>query len=690
MNRNASIIAMLMLCITAAAFAQNGPEPMTADPQTLLLLQVKNGAPADATGAFQPKARGATVVADKQFGHVLSFGDGDRNGITIPDGGKMNFAKGFTLEAWVFLQGNDQSPNAGGTLAVKRGTFGASISKDGKLDVANFDFPTQKIVTTDKSQLDRYPVGGPHFSGIFNLPQNQWVKLAITYNPDRKVVRSWVNGGIDRTCYLVRTGEQPLQVDPDNPLELFKGMKNFRAGPVRLSSVARHVGDELPMEIYIHQLPYEGKIALQFEHLDPAIHYPVDVAVNWELPPGPNSVIHRIRLDGPASRVLKFTPPSWRNSLAFTINIKAVAGNQQIYARHLVVGNFLADANGRYRINADKILTIDGKKRFPLLMYQVPAEDYRMVGEMGFNILTAEGIPPRVNTPQARHYIQSLLDSAQSAGVYLSMGAKTYGTALGKPGLGIGYIADEPWVTLDKLIVAYNAAKSLDPDVPTLIVQNNLTRMSETAEGTDIIGCDPYPIPRVSLRAVSYATEATVRAVAGLKPVWTVLPQYTLRRDDKRPTLQQLRCMFHLAIISGANGLGVYAWDMRHKDGTGWYTKKDPEAVKILRQAVGEMVKLNDVLLIPNSARKVSFSPANPALHAAVKEGNGKMFLFVANDSRQAETGTIHIAGLADAQAGSLEGGKAIGLHGGEATMTLPPLGVEAYQIKTTNGSVPE
>jgi hypothetical protein len=287
-----------------------------------------------------------------------------------------------------------------------------------------------------------------------------------------------------------------------------------------------------------------------------------------------------------------------------------------------------------------------------------------------------------VNTPKAIEYIQSLLKAAQSAGVHLSMGAKTHVAALDQPALALWYIADEPWVTLHKLIVSYNAAKALDPDVPTLIVQNNLTRMSESAEGTDIIGCDPYPIPRVSLRAVSYATDATVRAVAGIKPVWTVVCQYKYAHDDKRPSLQELRCMFRLAIISGANGLGVYAWDDRAKDGTGWYTKNDPEAVNILRQAVGELVRLNDILVIPNAPRKLSISPANPALHAAVKEADGKMYLFVANDARQAQEGALRIDGLTQAQATPLDGANPLTFAAGQATLKLPPLGVGLYEIK--------
>jgi len=71
-------------------------------------------------------------------------------------------------------------------------------------------------------------------------------------------------------------------------------------------------------------------------------------------------------------------------------------------------------------------------------------------------------------------------------------------------------------------------------------------------------------------------------------------------------------------------------------------------------------------------------------LHAVVKEANGKRYLLVANDSRRAEEATLKLEGVADGNARPLsggEGGPALNISKGEATLKLPPLGVAMFDI---------
>jgi len=143
--------------------------------------------------------------------------------------------------------------------------------------------------------------------------------------------------------------------------------------------------------------------------------------------------------------------------------------------------------------------------------------------------------------------------------------------------------------------------------------------------------------------------------------------------------------MAYLALIAGANGLGVYAWDDRLDKKTGWHTKEHPEDMAVLRAGIQELKSLESVLLIPNSERKALFTPRNSALHAAVKESGGKTYLLVASDSRREEEGSLAVDGLSDAVAVCLADGRSkesIHIKGGKAPLKLPALSAAVYEIK--------
>ena len=143
--------------------------------------------------------------------------------------------------------------------------------------------------------------------------------------------------------------------------------------------------------------------------------------------------------------------------------------------------------------------------------------------------------------------------------------------------------------------------------------------------------------------------------------------------------------MAYLAIISGANGLGIYAWDDRKDKKTGWYTKEHPDDAKVLRTVIQELKHLEQILLIPNSAKKAQVTPLNNSLHAAVKEAGGKKYLFVANDSRQAEEGVLTVEGVSDATGACLpadNGCSAIRFREGRLPLKLAPLEAVVYEIQ--------
>ena len=254
------------------------------DKHSSLLLRVKANGTAleDVAGEAPLQLKGGRIVADRHFGHVVQFGDDSEHSISVTDSGRCDFTKGFTFEAWVNVTSSDESPNAGGSLAAKRGSFSFGLSKKLGLDNQEMRFPRVPIVTTDEKQLNYFPVGNCRFYGATSIPTGQWVHLAVTYEPDREVIRTWIDGSEDRVRYLTRSEYgTTLQCDPDAPLTLLDGVKHVKVGAVHVSGVARAIGPASLLETYVHQLPWQQRIVLQFAHLGSELPYPLQTSVTW-------------------------------------------------------------------------------------------------------------------------------------------------------------------------------------------------------------------------------------------------------------------------------------------------------------------------------------------------------------------------------------------------------------------------
>jgi hypothetical protein len=687
------VAAVALSCLAGCAVAQTqGGSTPALDDNTLMLLQPQADGLKDKKGAFEAAVKGGAIVPDERFGHALQFGEANGNGISVKDGGKVDFSRGLTMEMWLQLQQPDEkTPNPGGPLFVKLGSFFTSI-KDNKFNVDWMVFPGVPVATTTDKQYKSYPVGGTGFPGYIPIPANRWVHLALTYDPVLKVARSWTDGKLDWTEYYPREEAMPLQNDATKALSFIGGMKNVRVGEIRVSNIARAIDTLTPFEAYAHALPYRKKSAVIFDHIQPA-----DLPLQVVLQSG-GKQLQKFSLTDPKTKTIFFDPPVPKGQ--YPLSIKATSNGKEVYSREvdLYAGD---DTRQSIRMDDKNRLVLDGKPVFPLIMYHAFIEDVPTLAKMGFTAIGPRypdsrtmGLPTR--DAKSIAIAKQYLDAAKENNTYMYMGGGIFAAGGGStkineegikaltdhPALAFWYGADEPGRNrIRQLQSGYTAAKQIGTR-PIFSVTNRSDHMPTLAESADILGSDPYPIPNISLRAVADFTRYSVNATAGLKPVWTVVPQYQYREsDNKRPTEQELRCMAYLAIASGAQGLGIYAWDDRDAiTKKGWYTKEHPEDVKILETIIGELNALQNVLIIPNSARALTFAPANPALHAALKEDGNDNYLMVVSDSRKAEEATLSIAGLKSADGVDVHDATAkLSIRDGKVVVQLPPLGTRLY-----------
>ncbi len=685
------IAAAMLACAVSAAEppARSAGPDVAVDAATAFLLQPDAGKSAliDRAGRFTPALAGGTIADDARFGSCVKFGDTDKNGITVKDDGKLAFAGGLTLDAWIYLE--EPLPAKGASLALKVGSFSWDLA-GGKLNTAWLVFPSEEIFTTAPGQFKYFPVGGDTINGLMNVPIKKWVHLTLAYDEALGAVSTRIDGMIDRHRYRYR-GSQPLQCDGRSAITLLNGFKNCRVASIQLrTGRPRLAGPSL--EAYASPLPFQDKLLVTFDHIDPDLPLPIEATLIWEKPSGAASTLLNLTLDSHVRKDLLLDLPSWKNSL-HTLTVNATAAGRSVFSKNFRIAN--VKPAGPISIGPDRVLAREGKKLFPLMVYHAMPDDFPLMAELGFNVLFNDfNINQHAPNDPAGYdkLLAQTLDAAQKSNLLMLAAANstynrlhTIPIAKAHPAMLGWYGADEPWGDLTRLAESYNTIKMLEPHLPVVIIQNNYSRLQDTAPGADIIGTDPYPIPNVSLRAVADATRAAVRAVGGHKPVWTILPQYL----TKVPTREELRCMSWIAIINGADGLGYFDFDERTVDAKtkalkGWYTKEHPEQVENLRAVLKELRAFEAVLLSPAAAAQPALTPANPALHILVKESAGKRWLLVASDSRRAEETMLNFKDAADGSARNLSdaaNGEILPIKNGAMLLKLPPLGVAIYEL---------
>jgi hypothetical protein len=682
-------ILRVLWCTTLVGLnlhAQTAPTLLAPDENTIFALGADpaSGTLTDRAGKVEKLMAEGSVVEDAVAGPCFEFPSESKGGIVIPDDGLFDFSQGMTLEAWIRLE---TPPQKDATFALKVGSFSWSLDK-ARLTAAWQVFPRAEIFTTTPTQYPYYSFGMEAMNGLYDVPLHEWVRLTISYDTSLGCVTTMINGMVDRRRYRAG-GPEPLQCDPKKPLTVLAGLGGCRVAGVKCSS-GRPSLVPPGMEVWLNALPYRGQMMITMDHIDPLLPLPIEVAISAEKASGAAATLRRLRLDSHARRDLVFDTPEWPNSIhSFTVS--AAAGGTQCFQKTLRASN--VKPAGRTQVHADHSISRDGRKLFPILAYHAMPEDYALLTELGFNIIHNDFNLSQAHGHRGEAREKALLECLEAAAkhqLFLIPSANSvFGNlnalALAKnhPATLLWYHADEPWGDIARLQDSYNAIKMLEPHLPLFIVQNNPGRLQETAVAADILAMDPYPIPNVSLRSVASSTKASIRAVADQKPVWMVLPQY----ETKLPTLEELRSMLWLALASGANGLGIYAWDDRVRDvkkGTysGWYTREHPEHLAILRTALAEVRAYETVLLAPRAERQPETSQ-NPAIHTFLRQDGGKCWLIIANDSRRAEEGEINLGAHLATKARSLFGaGEDLLILGGKTRLRVPALGVGVFELE--------
>jgi len=648
------------------------------------------------------KPVGGEYVLENEAGY-WRFGDAPDNSIILPDNGKIKLGDGFSVEADLFLE----KPLETEAVFVDKAGVKLKLTKENKFDITYIWHENEPRERAGEKYWKSLPVS-PQLSaeGRQPLPTGEWIRLAFTYdmgkgttNKSLVTATTWINGGKDR-----QKRDQtvtPLVENHKQPFVLLKGVKNCRVGAIRVSDIPRRLEPLPPALVFVNQLRWQNKILVTLDDFALNVPLPLELVLSYHgmdfntplcYPPIRKKLASRERISVEMPLASIFKP-----SLNY-IRIQLFSGERQLLDESRMVVN-AAPPQGSCQIGSDRTISYNGRAMFPRRIIGVFAEDFPVVAKLGFTHVSprdptwkmfgCEG----VGKAYEDIYVK-LLENAAKDNIRLGLpvGARFAERLQDNPGLGDWSNFDEPWAYFDFLRQRYSMMVLLGPNAPVLGAQCFKGLMREAAECADILLVDPYPSPYGALRYVYDLTKLGIDGSFGRKPVITVLNCYgygplSRKADHKVPTLDEYRCMLYMAVAAGANGVGIYSWDERTKNPGErgcYYTKEYPEVMAMHKTVNDEIIKLESVLVRPNTGEELKVTPAYDGFRSCVKELGGKKYLIFATDSGTTDKLVIEYPPAADRAARPLADGnfkQDLVFKAGKAAVILPPVASGVFEL---------
>jgi hypothetical protein len=367
------------------------------------------------------------------------------------------------------------------------------------------------------------------------------------------------------------------------------------------------------------------------------------------------------------------------------------------------------DKSRRVYVDDRQRLIVDGKPFFPLGFYLGPTEDEHLarISAAGFNTILCYGYgvgaDPEAYMERAQAHglkvIYSIKDFYEGSRYFPAQKglagpelARHYVTKFrNHAALLAWYINDElhaRW--LPRLAEMYDLVRELDPDHPAFQVLCRPDEFAEYYGVTDILGVDPYPVPRQPVSMVTDWMATGVTAMRRAKPVW-VVPQvfkwsiYSGKDSDREPTFEEKRCMAFLGLIGGARGIIFYSYYDLFRD-TG-HASAPPEVFARRWDEVSRIAAdLRKVIPAALDGTPVEIETTGSGEHvrAAALRLDGRVYLIAANtsaDSPQALRAALPVVLSRGAAAARVFGKGEVRLTAATLEDLLAPLAAEAYVI---------
>lgn len=409
-----------------------------------------------------------------------------------------------------------------------------------------------------------------------------------------------------------------------------------------------------------------------------------------------------------AHKVAIDLPPLKKGKRTLTLNLRDRQGERIGYDSVTLSAVPEERLRGIVYVDDRRRLIVGGEPFFPIGIYLGPTEEehLRRLAEAGFNTVLCYGYgvgPDPIGYMDRAgrlglkviYSIKDLFEGTAYFPAELGKGGdelvEEYVRMLrGHPALLAWYINDElglEW--LPKLKERYELVSLLDPNHPALQALCRPAEFGEYFETLDVIGPDPYPIPRHPVTMVADWVEEAVEAMRSVKPVWAILQifswrVYSGREEDRDPTYDEMRCMTYLALIHGATGVLYYSYydlfTIDRKAGLKASKELFEERFDRVRRVVGELRKLAQLIL---SGDPVDLDVEPKAVHVKGLKLDDKLFILAANAGGKRAKLKIRLPnGIDRAEPLDLNGNPRGRIEEGTLTDTLEPLECVTYEVR--------
>jgi len=358
-------------------------------------------------------------------------------------------------------------------------------------------------------------------------------------------------------------------------------------------------------------------------------------------------------------------------------------------------------------IDEHRRLLVDGKPFFPLGMYwtDIQENDLKLYAESKFNCLMPYGSPSRPQMDLAHKHGLKVIYSLKHwyAGSpecppFIRSAADEEPLIRGRvremrdhPALLAWYLNDElPQRFLAQLEAHQRWVAEEDRDHPTWVALYQVNEVGSYLNTFDVIGTDPYPIPRSPASMAAAWTATTFREVEGARPMWQVPQLHNWanyarsekeRKQGRTPTTEEVRSMAWQCITEGATGLVFYSW---------FDVKQNPDVPfdkqwSGLKELAAEIDRMAPMILstdpVPQPGVKVNDGRPPAWLHWLARSHRGSLYLFAVNDGDGAGRITFRLPGAA-ARVRELSTNTIVPHDGPNFTVQLDRLEVRLYQIE--------
>jgi hypothetical protein len=370
----------------------------------------------------------------------------------------------------------------------------------------------------------------------------------------------------------------------------------------------------------------------------------------------------------------------------------------------------LSAAAGKVYIDDNNATIVDGKPFFPLGLYagQGPASDEAIselddIADSPFNVIMNYGI----NSGSIKQ-IRSYLDAVNERGLKIIYSIKDFyrgtkyfprkvGPYKGEeemtrgvirefrdhPAILAWYLNDElPRSYIPRLTERYRLVKQLDPNHPTWIVLYQVDELKFYLNTADVIGTDPYPIPRRPISMASEWTQKTRKNSGPRRAVWMVPQAHNLGiysdndTEYTSPTFEEMRCMAYQCLVNGVNGLVFYSFFDLKRDPLG-FDKRWAEVKKL----GAEIRSLMPVLLSTEEPPGVQLAKGSRYIHFSAKRHDGKLYILAVNVSREEQDAEFIISAEAE-EAKVLFEERSVPVEKYRLVDKFQPIAVHIYEIQ--------